>query len=659
MKFSLNFVKEFIDLKESPQKVANLLTMAGLEVEHIYREGHDWILETEVTSNRPDWLSIVGIAYELSALLRRKLKVKIPRLITKPLLKEIDIIIEDKEGCPIYLARLIKGVKVEDSPSWLKHKIVACGINPVNNIVDITNYCMIKWGNPLHAFDFDKIEGNVYVRRAKKEEKFTGLDEKERILTEENLVISDERKIIALAGIIGGKNTEVDQNTKNILLEGAIFSPVRIRRSRRAMGIETESSYRFERRVSWERLKIASQEAVNLILSLGGGKLYGCIEKGRRPQKKTRRIVISLPHLENYLGERIPKQEVKTILTYLGFQVEKVYKEKLCLKPPSLRMDVSYPVDVYEEVARIYGYDRIKPTLPFIPKQIYSSFYQFKKVLRDFLISLGIKEIITYSITSQSLLEELKEKNFIKISNPLRQQENVLRPTLLCGGIEAVKHNLNQKAFSLKFFEIANIYFKEEKSYKEKANLAIAFSGERNQAFYLKGVVREVLRFANIKDYSWVPTEKANFTNALDIVKDSQSLGFLGKIDSRLKEKFDLTEDLYFAQIDLEKLWEKREPRYFSPFSRFPVVFRDISIALKEVKFSQLEEIIKKEAGNYFKGVEVIDIYQGKKIPPQIFALTLRVYYQAQDRTLTSLEVDAMHDRIRKILGEIEGVILR
>ncbi len=659
MKFSLSFVKEFIGLKEPPQKIAELLTMAGLEVGHIYREGNDWILETEVTSNRPDWLSIVGIAYELSALLRRKLKIKIPRLMTKPLLKEIDIIIQDEEGCSVYLARLIKGVKVEDSPSWLKQKIVGCGINPVNNIVDITNYCMIKWGNPLHAFDFDKIEGDVYVRRAKKREKFTGLDEKERVLTEENLVIADERKVIALAGIIGGKNTEVDGNTKNILLEGAIFSPVRIRRSRRAVGTETESSYRFERRVSWERLKVASQEAVNLMLSLGGGKLYGCIERGRRPQKKTRRIVISLPHLENYLGERIPKREVKTVLTYLGFQMEKVYKEKLYLKPPSLRMDISSPVDIYEEVARIYGYDRIKPTLPFIPKQIYRSFYQFKKALRDFLTSLGIKEVITYSITSQSLLEELKEKNFIRISNPLRQQENVLRPTLLCGMIEVVKYNLNQRASTLKFFEIANVYFKEGNGYKEGANLAIAFSGEKNQVFYLKGVVEEIFRFTNIGSYSWVPKERVNFANALDIVKDNQPLGFLGKMNSRLKEKFDLTENLYFAQIDLEKLWEKRGPRYFSPFSRFPAVFRDISIALKEVRFSQLEEIIKKEAGSYFKRVEVIDLYQGENIPPQFFALTLRIYYQAPDRTLTSIEVDDMHNRIRKILGEMEGVILR
>ena len=292
MRFSLNFIQEFLKVDTSPKELASLLTSAGIEVERLEKGLSDWIFDIEVTTNRYDWLSILGISREIAAITGKKLKVNYPSSLTKLNFTTRDIVIEDKGDCPYYIGRRIEGVKVSVSKPWLQKRILNCGLTLVNDIVDITNYSMLKWGNPLHAFDADKLEGNIYIRRAKKNESLVGIDGKERALGKENLVIADSKKVIALAGIIGAKNTEVTEATRNIFLEAAVFSPLTVRRSRRSAGLDTESSYRFERIVPPHLLEYASYEAAKLIADLSGGKNKGYKAVGKKPQLTKKNITI-------------------------------------------------------------------------------------------------------------------------------------------------------------------------------------------------------------------------------------------------------------------------------------------------------------------------------------------------------------------------------
>ncbi|OQX87329.1 MAG: phenylalanine--tRNA ligase subunit beta [Candidatus Omnitrophica bacterium 4484_70.2] len=669
MRFSLNFVKEFLPVEKTPQEIAEMLTAIGMEVEHLERRGNDWIFDIEVTPNRYDWLSILGVVRELACIWGRKLNLKTPSVIKKPLLKEKDILIEDKNDCSFYVARVVRDIEVKPSQGWLEERIDHCGINSVNNIVDITNYCMLKWGNPLHAFDLDEIEGNIYVRRAKKGEVFVGLDDKERVLGEDNLVIADERKVIALAGVIGGKNTAVTFKTKNILLEAAIFSPLTIRLSRRKAGIETQSSYRFERGVSPQFLEFASQETQNLIINLAGGRFGGYKEKGRIPSRQKKKIIFSSSRLNEYVGEEISYSKIKKILTNLEFKVEEGSGGKMVVSPPRFRLDIEREVDVFEEILRFYGYDQVKPSIPFISPQLGTEkSYTFKKKLRSFLKGLGLKEVITTSFTGEDVLRELKEDNYIKIKDPLNKQENALRPTLLCGAIKGVTYNLNQAMTSLRFFEIANIYRKKvfckgdsgEFPFEEIPALAIMITDKENKIFYLKGLVERVLKFLNVEDYCFKECTYPAFFNALMVTSNNNKIGFLGKLDRKIKEKVGLKEDLYFAQLDINILEKVREEYTYRGFSRYPGIYRDISIALKkDKKFKDLEEIIRNNTHSLLSDYEVIDIYKGEKCPLDSIVFTLRLFYCSPQRTLTSQEVDVVHNHLREVLSAVEGVVLR
>jgi len=373
MRFSLNFIQEFLKVDISPKELASLLTMAGMEVECLEKEASDWIFDIEVTTNRYDWLSILGIAREIAVVLGKKLKVNYPKPITKPLLTTRNIVIEDRRDCSYYIGRRIEGVKVSGSSPWLRERILNCGLAVVNDIVDITNYSMLKWGNPLHAFDADKLEGDIHIRRARNNETLVGIDGKERILSKENLVIADSKKVIALAGIIGGKNTEVTEMTKNIFLEAAVFSSLTVRRSRRAAGLDTESSYRFERGVPSHLLESASYETAKLIIEVAGGKNKGCKVAGKKPQLSEKSITISIKSLGDYLGLFPSKPKVKKIFENLDFKVKDLAKDKIRVFPPKSRLDVKEEVDLYEEFSRIYGYDKIPSKIPFLKRNLVAS----------------------------------------------------------------------------------------------------------------------------------------------------------------------------------------------------------------------------------------------------------------------------------------------
>ncbi len=661
MKFSLNFLKEFFDPRISPQRIAHILTMGGLEIENIEQVGDDYIFAAEVTSNRYDWLSIFGIAYELAGLSGKKLKFNLPKIIRTPHLKEVRINIENKKDCMVYIARLIKNVEIKTSPIWLKERVKNCGINTINNAVDITNYCMLKWGNPLHAFDFDKVEGDIYIRRAKKGESFIGLDDKEYVLTEDNLVISDDKKVIALAGVMGAKNTEIDSKTKNILLEAAVFSPLTIRRSRRSAGLDTESSYRFERNVSCTLLEVASYEALKLISQICNGINAGYKKVGRSNDFFNKTISFDLSQLNKHIGETFSSFRVKNILTNLGFKVKVKNKEEFSVVPPFFRLDVRLREDVFEEVARGWGYNCIKEELPLIkPQKTKDELYSFKQELRSFLVNLGLNEIITYSLTSDNKLSVLGEKSFIGLDNPLRVQENALRTTLLWGMVECIQRNINQKNNSLRFFEIANIYRKDNNAIVERPFLGCITEEESGGFYYLKGVAQEILKLLNIKDYIFLETEGDCFLNALRVVIKGECIGTLGILSRETLQKISIKNKISFLELDINMAYKLKGEFKYSPFSRYPVIYRDVSLGIKkDVKFMEIENIIKNCVKEFLHHYRLLDVYHSKDLPKEFLAITLRVFYQAENRTLTSYEVDDLHFKLRERLAHKAGVILR
>lgn len=665
MKFSFNFLKTLVDIDFSAQELARGLTLAGLEIEEVEKAGSDWVFSAEVTTNRYDWLSMVGIAQEVKAVFGKKMKVKYPKIKHLPDL-EAKIIVEDKSSCSCYLAKQIQGVRVKPSLPGMKEILFNSQISAINNIVDITNYCMLKWGNPLHAFDRDKIEGDVRVRKAVSGEEFVGIDQKKRLLSKENLVIADAKKIIALAGVMGAANTQVTQGTKNILLEAAIFSPVSVRRSRRQAGLDTESSYRFERRVPEFFLEYASQEAADLIVKVSGGKLTGRRRLSGPVKEKVKKIIISFSQMQDYLGTALPRGKVKKILNGLNFKVESFLNDKITIKPAPTRFDVEKPVDIYEEFARIYGYAQIKPKLPFLLQNQNKApllnqkegLWQFKEKVRDFAALLGFSEIITYSLENKEEISEICGQESIQLENPLRNQ-NALRPALYPGMLKAISYNLNRGQDQLAFFEIADIYQKKPEGLIEKPRLSLGVSGQESDFFVLKGKIIELLDYFNLKPVEFKVDKRKNFTNSLSIVFQGCCLGFAAKLDRQSQEKFGISQAVFFAALELPLLHKYQKGKTFELFSRFPAVWRDISLAIKKpLQFQDIEKIIKENA-RYLAQLKLIDTYQGKDLSQGYRAFTLRLGYQSAKKTLSSQEVDNCQEKIRQELAKNPAVILR
>ena len=661
MKISLNFLKEFFEVDVPKDKLVSILTMAGIGVGALEEVDGDITAEIEVTSNRYDWLSVVGLARELAASLDKKLDIDYPKVTKIPVYKGKNIIIADPKDCPLYVARFFSCAKVAPSPAWLKERVLHCGINSINNVVDITNYNMLKWGNPLHAFDAKKIEGDIYIRRARQDEQFVGLDDKERQLTSENLVIADDKKIIALAGVMGARNSEVDNATTEVILEAAIFSPLVVRRSRRAAGVDTDSSYRFERQVFAQYLEYASAQSAQMIEELAHAKPVGYKEAGKAPKTPPVSIALEVKSVNEYLGTQIDIKKIKKILLSLGCACTGAAAGKLKVTAPAFRFDIREPVDLYEEVARVYGYERIPLAYPCLSQQTAprDEISEFKTALRGHASILGLKEIITYSAQAEEDLAKLGEKDFIKFVNPLRSQENTLRTTLLLGMTKTIAYNLNRSRAGLRFFEIANVYNRCAGGFSEKPYMAIGVSAKEHDFFYLKGIAQKLMRFICVPDCAFREEGVPYFTNALKISCGDTSIGFLGKLDTKVKDDFDLKDDIFFAQFDVNALYSAQQEKKYRAFSSFPEVFRDISIALRHDKQFKIIEGLLKGKSEYLCDYRIIDTYAGKDLPKDHGAFTLRVYYQSQSRTLTSEEIDTIHTNIRHALSSTDGVILR
>ena len=582
--------------------------------------------------------------------------------------------IEDKALCARYTARVITGVKVGESPAWLKAKLEAMGSKPVNNIVDITNFCLFETGEPMHAFDLDKIKGDVTVRRAKKGEKIVTIDGIERALDDTMLVIADTEKSIAVAGVMGALNTEVTAQTQNILLEAAYFDPVSVRRTSRKLGIATESSYRFERRVDMSNIAYSSERAAGLIIELAGGAAGSFTDIGKKDIKKSV-VGLRLSRLNAILGIDMPGKKVEKILKALGLKKKPGPKGKLMFEAPGFRNDLKEEVDLIEEIARTNGYDRIPVTIPVIieqPTRLPTGIIVEHKI-REALKSLGASEIITYSLLGKNASGPAGPDCVVEIKNPLTSEQGAMRPSLLYGMLGAVNWNINRKSKNLKLFELGNIYQNIGGKFSETMTLSIAVTGQAEQSwggqarpftFYdLKGMLEELFTSLRVKQPEFKALDDARFSHSASAVIEIEGkpAGVIGEVSGKMRSALDIKAKVYYLEVNIGPLVElARLVKRFEELPRYPSVARDISIVVsKDVASGSLESAIRDSAGPMLKEVRLVDRYKGEQIPMDKTGFTYRLEYEDPAKTLQDKDVSAAHSRVLEALKSRFGATLR
>ena len=666
MKFTYNWLKDFVEIKIPPKELADKLTMAGIEVGSIEEKQGDFVFEIEITSNRPDWLSVIGIAREVAAITSSQFTVHSSQLKCKNSQREnLKIEIQDKQDCPLYTARIIRGVKVGSSPEWLKQRLELIGCRSVNNVVDITNYILFTYGEPLHAFDLDKLNaGSVIVRRAKSGEKITTIDGQNRELGPGVLVIADAQKPVAIAGIMGGKDTEVTATTQNILLEAAIFNPVVVRRGKRAQGLESDSAYRFERGIDLETAESASLAAADLInkLCLGQCVTHKCVGK-TQPVKKE--VILDNASVEKILGARVPLAKVKQILSALGFGLKNKGKNKFLVTVPLYRQDVAAEIDLIEEIARVFGYKKIPATLPKVQPQLSAvTARDLAAISKNILVGSGLNEVITYSLISRDLLKGFSEwgrLGALEILNPLSKEQEILRPTLIPSIAACVAYNLNQGQDYINIFEVANAFSPPENLSQEELKLAIALCGskftlleqglikEASGILPLKGIVETFFQRMGIKDYQFGPQRGLEFSISIA----GKSIGRMGRLGKYMLDTLGIkNREVFCAELSLKEVFEcAKLKKELIPLPKYPAITRDISFSVKEgVAAGEILSKLKEAGKPLLETVTIVDYYRGKQIPEGSRALTLSCVYRADNRTLTESEVTPLHNLLCELL---------
>lgn len=683
MRVSFNWIKDYVDIRISPEALGEKLTMAGLEVTSLTRLDQDTILEIEVTPNRTDCLSIVGIAREVAAITDKKLKVPRTPSFRGTSGLSLPIQIRAKSLCRRYVGRVIKNVKVGPSPAWLIRRLEAMGVRSVNNIVDITNFCLLEFGQPLHAFDLDKLQGRrIIVRRACEGEQIVTIDGVKRELDPTVLVIADKFSPRAIAGIMGGENSEVNDVTTSILLESAYFDPLSIHNTSRKLGLASQSSYRFERGVDLEGVYQASLRATELIKKLAGADAKSpkaatvgrLIDKGKK-RGRVNKVRLRYAKAGEVLGVEVPPAQIREILRKLQFSIVRKSKESLTVSVPSFRSDITREADLIEETSRLCGYDKIPSSLSrLMPNLSYAGggnlFSEVTySVVRQILSTLGLNEIMTYSLISRQALRKLgvSGDNIITVKNPLSYEQEILRPTLLAGMLNALLTNINRKNTNLKLFELSRIYLKAaQASTKELTNLCIGIAGKKSDNwmrkadeycfFDLKGIVEILLNKLGVENFRFSRGERPAFIpgRCAAVMLGEDNFGFLGEVKREILERFDISCPVYACKLQLHKLLAhiRREKR-FVPLVRFPSIYRDISLIVpQEVDSEQIVSLVNKFGRDLVAKVTLFDQYFGEQIPSGFRGLSFSIEYCSVERTLTAAEADKLHAQVRQALSK-------
>lgn len=696
MKVSYNWLKEFVAITASPEEIASRLALSGTNIASLENGPHGPVIDAEITSNRPDCLGMFGIAREVAAIYRLPLKLNAPKPTESTGAKACDAVsvkIDAPDLCGRFTARVIRGVKVQPSPQWLKDRLEAAATASISNIVDISNYVMLELGHPLHTFDYDLVRNHsIVVRRAKAGEKIKTLDGIERTLDASLSVVSDGdgSRPVGIGGIMGGAETEISFSTRNVLIECAWFDPISVRRAARSLRLHTEASTRFGRGADPETAEVASRRAAELILQLAGGELLsGLVDvyPGKRTPKK---ITLTRRELLRVMGADVPDKDIEAVLSSLGFapvradhdggKVNSLLAAWECTQP-SWRAEVEREIDLIEEVARVYGLDHFPPRLPAsrtgtarLPH------YEAETRLRERLIGLGYHEILTIPHVAEDRNELFRPSDVTpaKLSNPLSEEAGVLKSTGAVTMASAIEWNLNHGQRNARLFEIGSHYrFADGKPVETRVLTVGATGVARPQVLYdpprgysfadLKGDLDAIGALSGGFRWEHGGPDWLNPVRRSGILLGKESgpaLGHAGQLGKRVAEKFKFRQDVFLAEIALGPLYcmyyGVKNYRRYEPLPRFPSVERDFSLFLAEgATFAQVLQIIQSLAIPEIASVEAADLFRGKNVPAGKFSLLVRVIFQSREATLTDAQINDFSTRILSTLEKSLGATLR
>ncbi|MBI4466085.1 MAG: phenylalanine--tRNA ligase subunit beta [Acidobacteria bacterium] len=680
MKILLEWLKEYVSVAVAPAKLAQDLTLAGLGIEGTSETPGGPLWELEITTNRPDLLSHYGVARDVSALYAQPLKPVTPKPAeaAEPASRAARVEIADPDLCHRYVALVVRNLRVQPSPDWLRKRLEACGIASINNIVDVTNYVLLELGHPTHAFDLDTLTDKaLIVRRAKAGEKLTTLDGVARELKPHHLVIADARRPVALAGIMGGADTEISLRTKNVLLESAWFDPIATRRAAKELGLRTEASYRFERGMDPEAPLRAAQRCAELFLELAGGELLaGALDVYPRPWKAAE-IHLRQSEIVRVLGEALPAPEIERILTALGFAITRAGKDAWQARAPSWRRDVSREIDLIEELARLYGYDKFPSRLPAARRPVESLPHaRAEAAVRERLEAQGFDEAVSFSLVdpvdAQKFLAPGEE--LARLRNPLSEELSILRPSGLPSLVEALAWNVNRGQRHVRLYEIGKAYTVPSGQFRERRVLTLGGTGLLREKgvhaaeqpfdfFALKGALEAVLEAFRLDRVEFRPCDAAYFHpgQRAALQAGAKQFGLLGQLSPGLAAHFKLRQEAFLAELDLEALYAAGlRARRYQAISRYPAVGRDFSLLLDErTSFAAVRGVIEKLKIPELVAVEAVDRFRGGSIPTGRYSLLVRVTLQSPEQTLTDEQIRSLSERIVRALEKELGATLR
>lgn len=667
-------------------------TPVGMKAAKYYGVESDYVIEVDITPNRADACSHYGVARDFYAwLVRNGKKTALHKMDVSGFAVDshelsIDVEVQNPEACPRYCAVTVKGCEVKESPDWLKEKLTTVGLRPINNIVDITNYVMMAYGQPLHCFDADMVEGGkVVVKTLPEGTKFQTLDGEEHTLSERDLAICNVNEPMCIAGVFGGRGSGTYDTTKNVLLESAYFHPTWIRKSARRHGLNTDASFRFERGIDPDGQIYALKVAALLVKELAGGTIAMDIKDVEAPGlTKSFEVELDYKYVHDLIGKTIPADVIKEIVTSLEMKVEKETETGLLLQVPAYRVDVQRPCDVVEDILRIYGYNNVE-----IPTAVKSSLTikgdvdrsnKLENLVAEQLVGEGFREILNNSLTKEAYYNRLrvyKPEHLVRVMNPLSSDLNVLRQTLLFGGLESLSHNINRKSQNLRFFETGNCYFFDEgkrnpehtlAAYTEAQYLGLWLTGnrvegswahpdEKSTVYELKAYVANVLKRlgCELSGLKVVAGENDIFSKSLAITdRNGKVLVELGLVAKSLTAPLDIEQEVYYAEINWTLLMKKAKKGAvsFKEISKYPAVSRDLALLVdKGVEFSQIESIAFASEKKLLKQVELFDVYEGKNLEAGKKSYAVNFVLQDEAKTMNDKQTDAV---MKKIIANLE-----
>lgn len=673
--------------------------VVGTLAKDYYNVKSDYVLEVDITPNRVDATSHYGVARDLAAYLKQAGKPAALRLPSVEAFKiddetpAIEVVVENEEACLRYSGVTIKGVAVKESPEWLQNRLRVIGLRPINNVVDVTNFILHELGQPLHSFDAAKIKGNkVVVKAVEAGTKFVTLDGVERTLTDRDLMICNTEEPMCIGGVFGGLDSGVTEQTTDVFLESACFHPTWIRKTARRFGLNTDASFRFERGLDPNNTIYVLKRAALLIQELAGGKITGAIQDVYPKVVEPYRVEVSYAKINSLIGKEIPVETVKSIVDSLEMKIESETAEELCLRVPVYRIDVQRDVDVIEDILRIYGYnnvefnEEVKACLSYQTPTDHS--YKMQNLISEQLCGCGFNEIMNNSLTRSAYYSDLTvypEKNCVRLMNPLSADLNVMRQTLLFGGLESAEHNMKRRRGNIRFYEFGNCYQYDETKKKEGETLAgfsedyrlgiwlagnrvensWAHPNEKTTVYELKAYVENVLSRLGLnlgKLVFGVLTDDIYSAGLSITTQSGRRLGSLGIVSKKILKAMDIDVEVYFAELSWTALMKetKKNKVTYTEISKFPAVKRDLALLLdKSVAFADIEKIAGESERKLLKSVTLFDVYEGKNLPAGKKSYAVSFYLQDDNKTLNDKQIDAIMKKIQTNLEQKLGAQLR